>query len=84
MQTENTNCWCWMCNRERTVHGIPYSMTRMILCPQCGNKRCPHASDHRESCTGSNDPEQQGSRYGVCPNPNRPLFDFMEGKKVEK
>lgn len=75
------NCWCWQCNRERTVNGIPYSMTRMILCPDCGNKRCPRASDHRERCTDSNEPGQLGSQYGVYPNPNRPLFDFLEGKK---
>lgn len=36
---------------------------RMILCPKCGNKRCPHASDHRLECTGSNEPGQHGSVY---------------------
>lgn len=55
-------------------------MSRMFLCPTCGNKRCPHATDHRELCTNSNDTGQQGSRYGIWPNPNRPLFDFLEGK----
>jgi hypothetical protein len=78
------NCWCWHCNRDRTVNGIPYSMTRMILCPDCGNKRCPRATDHREACTGSNDAGQLGSRYGVWPDPNRPLFDFVEGKKPDE
>ena len=52
----------------------------MFFCPTCGNKRCPHATDHREPCSGSNDPGQLGSRYGVWPNPNRPLFDFLEGR----
>ncbi|WP_419637208.1 hypothetical protein, partial [Thiolapillus sp.] len=37
--------------------------TKMILCPECGNKRCPHASDHRLACTGSNEPGQPGSVY---------------------
>jgi len=37
--------------------------TKMILCPECGNKRCPKASDHRLSCTGSNEPGQPGSVY---------------------
>jgi len=37
--------------------------TRMILCEHCGNKRCPHASDHRLPCTGSNDSGQAGSVY---------------------
>jgi hypothetical protein len=36
---------------------------RMILCKVCGNKRCPHATDHRNPCTGSNEPGQPGSFY---------------------
>ncbi len=39
--------------------GMPF-----IVCALCGNKRCPHASDHREACTGSNEPGQPGSIYG--------------------
>ena len=35
----------------------------MIVCPKCGNKRCPRATDHRYECTGSNDPGQEGSIY---------------------
>ena len=50
----------------KTPHGdlhVPLSSMRMILCPQCGNKRCPKASDHRLLCTGSNEQGQPGSRY---------------------
>lgn len=36
---------------------------RMILCATCGNKRCPHAASHRNTCTGSNEPGQVGSCY---------------------
>jgi len=36
---------------------------RMILCPKCGNKRCPKATNHRHFCTDSNEPGQQGSNY---------------------
>jgi hypothetical protein len=36
----------------------------MVLCPTCGNKRCPKATDHRLDCTNSNEPEQYGSIYG--------------------
>jgi hypothetical protein len=36
----------------------------MILCPLCGNKRCPMASDHTLECTGSNEEGQAGSVYG--------------------
>ena len=46
-------------------------MTRMILCPTCGNKRCPRASDHRLECTDINEPGQTGSVYTV-PLPVQP------------
>lgn len=36
---------------------------KMVLCPICGNKRCPKASDHRLDCTNSNDVGQPGSVY---------------------
>jgi hypothetical protein len=36
-----------------------------LVCSICGNKRCPHATDHRLTCTGSNEPGQIGSSYGV-------------------
>lgn len=34
-----------------------------IVCPKCGNKRCPHATDRKFACTSSNDPGQAGSYY---------------------
>lgn len=37
----------------------------MIVCVECGNKRCPRAADHRLECTGSNEPNQPGSAYQV-------------------
>lgn len=42
---------------------LPLSASKMILCQDCGNKRCPKASDHRLECTGSNEPGQAGSVY---------------------
>jgi hypothetical protein len=36
---------------------------RFIVCTICGNKRCPHATDHELPCTNSNEPGQKGSRY---------------------
>ena len=30
----------------------------MITCEICGNKRCPHALNHRNDCTHSNEPGQ--------------------------
>ena len=62
---DKTHCYCYNCNLDRTDESghFPYVQTRMILCPECGNKRCPHATDHNLACTGSNDPGQPGSRY---------------------
>jgi hypothetical protein len=56
-------CWCHECNKGRKVGAFPYAATTMILCPTCGNKRCPRANDHRNACTGSNEPGQPGSAY---------------------
>ena len=57
---------CFRCIGNRRLRGgLTVGMTRMIVCPTCGNKRCPHATDHGYPCTGSNDPGQPGSRYGV-------------------
>jgi NAD-dependent SIR2 family protein deacetylase len=61
---EEAECYCYNCNKDRVDKtGFPVTMTRMILCPTCGNKRCPHATDHTLECTGSNEPGQPGSRY---------------------
>lgn len=62
---EKPDCYCFNCLKDYTEPGsvFPYVSTRMILCPDCGNKRCPHATDHLFSCTGSNNPGQTGSRY---------------------
>jgi hypothetical protein len=45
------------------VVSLPVTMTFMVLCPRCGNKRCPRASDHWLACTDSNEPGQPGSIY---------------------
>jgi hypothetical protein len=68
-QQEPVACECHRCIDEKglNVNGLPLSMTKMILCPKCGNKRCPKASDHRLTCTNSNDPGQPGSIYTSPP-----------------
>lgn len=38
-------------------------MSKMIVCPSCGNKWCPRASDQRLPCSGNNEPGQPGSIY---------------------
>lgn len=61
---EEFDCYCYNCLKDiKTKSGVPYVYTRMIVCPECGNKRCPHATDHNLPCTGSNEPGQEGSRY---------------------
>ena len=60
------SCHCLRCLEEEgkeDVPGMPIIATRMILCPKCGNKRCPHATDHRNECTNSNVSGQKGSIY---------------------
>jgi hypothetical protein len=64
---EGTDCGsCWVCigDKPAGVSGLTIGATRMIVCSECGNKRCPHGTDHRNECTGSNEPGQEGSRYG--------------------
>lgn len=58
---EIPDCWCRTCR--------PVSMTdmRFVVCPDCGNKRCPRANDHRNACSGSNEPWQEGSSYPAAP-----------------
>jgi hypothetical protein len=56
-------------------------LDRMILCSECGNKRCPKASDHNFSCTGSNEPGQWGSIYNTPPAPQPvPVKTCHDGK----
>lgn len=69
-----SECGCFECVKARVaakpmpahemIFGIIDPRThRYFLCETCGNKRCPHATDHRHACTGSNEPGQKGSRY---------------------
>lgn len=57
----STKCWC------RTCRPVTISDMRFVVCPDCGNKRCPHANDHLNACTGSNEPGQEGSAYPAAP-----------------
>ncbi|KPB51360.1 Uncharacterized protein AC511_1518 [Pseudomonas coronafaciens pv. oryzae] len=67
--TRPHNCECHRCIDEHKLGQqigfmwVPLSSTKMILCPVCGCKRCPRASDHDLACTDSNDPGQPGSVY---------------------
>jgi DNA-directed RNA polymerase subunit RPC12/RpoP len=56
-------CWCYNCLKDVKEDGWPVTAMRMILCPDCGNKRCPKSTDHNFACTNSNESGQPGSRY---------------------
>lgn len=55
---------CQECRTLAVARGLVDLLAgRMIVCPNCGNKRCPKATWHAWACTGSNEPHQQGSAY---------------------
>ena len=57
-------CWCYNCLSEiKDSNGWPVTSKTFIVCPDCGNKRCPKSTDHNLACTKSNEPGQHGSRY---------------------
>lgn len=59
-------CWCRRCEDLRLAQlqpGVALLHRRFIVCPTCGNKRCPRATFHEHACTGSNEPGQPGSDY---------------------
>lgn len=65
----DTDCGCYACVGSKPASAgswLTIGMTRMIVCSECGNKRCPHSTDHRNACTGSNEPGQPGSRYSAA------------------
>lgn len=62
-------CPCYTCQDDPSKGMMNPVLCMMILCPLCGNKRCPPATHHENPCTGSNEPGQPGSNY---PKPNWP------------
>jgi hypothetical protein len=54
---------CHACLVGAMENNMPVTSQRMIVCSDCGNKRCPKASNHRHKCTGSNEVGQHGSIY---------------------
>ncbi len=71
IEGEEGLCQCARCFGERRSKDDPSLhpaerltlRSRYILCAICGNKRCPHATDHKHACTNSNEPGQPGSSY---------------------
>lgn len=74
----STKCWCHAC-RPVTMNDA-----RFVVCPKCGNKRCQHANDHRNACTGSNEPGQEGSAYPAAPHQEEPNRIHEERVKIQE
>ena len=71
-----TLCGCISCQDERVRgHADDWPLHMLVrgplmpgwryCCELCGNKRCPHHSDHRFACTRSNEPGQVGTVVGA-------------------
>jgi uncharacterized small protein (DUF1192 family) len=45
--TTPKNCWCESCDMETSFLGL---RSRMSLCPECGDKRCPRSVHHDHQC----------------------------------
>ena len=54
---------CHKCHHGKYWKAGVFALGRMLACPECGNKRCPKASDHILDCTNSNETGQHGSVY---------------------
>ena len=57
LEAAKAECWCLTC-RPLTLQDM-----RFVICPDCGNKRCPKANNHANACTNSNAPGQKGSSW---------------------
>ncbi|WP_313082622.1 hypothetical protein [Pulveribacter sp.] len=64
-------CWCESCD----IAANGGLCSRMSLCPECGNKRCPRATYHDNACTGSNEPGQKGSSWEQCRSTEKPQVE---------
>ena len=77
---DKTGCQCRRCIDERreSFDGVfPKTSQIMILCPTCGNKRCPHAKWHGFKCTNSNKVGQVGE---PLPEPPRAASQTAQGE----
>ena len=72
IRTDMTDAWVAMlaaAPKPECCRPVAMTDMRFVVCPDCGNKRCPRANDHRNACTGSNEPGQEGSAYPDAPKP---------------
>lgn len=73
-------CGCHSCLAKLGEEAAFY-----VLCPDCGCKRCPKATNHEHDCTARNESGQYGSTYGdSCEKPCCAEFnDFMRKRAAE-
>lgn len=64
-ETDDKACGCYTCvDAALSLLPFPESICfPFIVCPSCGNKRCPKATHHDNGCTRSNEPGQARSRF---------------------
>ena len=74
MSINSETCGCMTCYEKRLEsrnldfkeHVLALYEAEMhfrYACEICGNKRCPHHSNHLLPCTNSNEPGQPGSKF---------------------
>lgn len=66
--TDSLLCGCMNCVEARMPDNLgailgPTFPGWRYACEICGNKRCPHHSNHKFACTASNAVGQPGSRW---------------------
>ena len=62
--SNDDNCGkCYDCLDDPDAGLENPTLTKFIACVNCGNKRCPKATNHCNECTNSNAPNQPGSRF---------------------
>lgn len=67
-------CNCEACKPQAEL--FTGEQMRMIVCSNCGNKRCPHATNHQNPCTNSNAIGQTGSSWEHV----KPITDFRKAQ----
>lgn len=62
----------WQPLPDKMASDVNQSSQRMTVCETCGNKRCPHAEDKSNLCTGSNELGQVGVKAATVETKQRP------------
>lgn len=67
IRTPGRHCACFACEdvdmATYTRLTGQHAPLTFVVCPDCGNKRCPRASHHNNGCSNSNEAGQPGSVY---------------------